>query len=63
MNEIILVVYLTFSGYNISVDAEQMYGITKVEECKKHLPKIIKEYKAKDGTCFVGTMREKLGNA
>ena len=63
MNEIIVVVYLTFSGFNMSIDPEQMYGITKLEECKKHLPTIVKEYNAIEGSCFIGKMKEKLGKA
>jgi|TARA_B110000444_G_C18473946_1_gene425997 hypothetical protein len=60
MNEIILVVYLTFSGFNMSIDPEQMYGITKIEECNKKLPDIINDYNATEGSCFMGSMTERL---
>lgn len=63
MNETILVVYLIFGGFNMSIDPEQMYGITKIEDCKRHLPKIVKEYNAKEGSCFIGTMKERLEKA
>ena len=63
MNEIIVVVYLTFAGFNMSIDPEQMYGITKIEDCKKHLPTIIKEYNATEGACFIGKMTERLKKA
>jgi len=61
MGEIILVVYLSLGGgFNMSIDPEQIYGITKIEDCKKHLPTIIKEYNATEGTCFIGKMTERL---
>ena len=60
MTEVMLVIYLTFNGFSMSIDPEQMYGITKLEECNTRLPQIIDDYSATYGSCFIGSLTERL---
>ena len=46
-------------GFNISIDATQMYGIESMEDCNRMLSDIIVEYRADTAICFQGDIREK----
>jgi len=55
-----LIIELAFLiGFNMSIDATQIYGIESMEDCNKMLPAIMVEYKADTAICFYGDIREK----
>ena len=59
-----LLITLWFSGYNITIDASQMYNITTLKECNVQLPKIRNAWGSTNGTCFVGDIiKDQLNNA
>ena len=59
-----LLITLWFSGYNITIDAGQMYDITTIKECNIQLPHIKNAWGSTNGTCFVGDIvKDTLNNA
>ena len=46
-------------GFNMSIDATQMYGIESMEDCNRMLPDIMEELKADTAICFQGDITEK----
>lgn len=49
-----LLITLWFSGYNISIDAQQLYNIQTISQCQKILPQVIKSWGSNDGSCMYG---------
>ena len=46
-------------GFNMSIDATQMYGIESMEDCNRMLSDIMSEYRADTAICFQGDITEK----
>ena len=47
---------LTFSGYTMTLDATELYGIGNMRACQHALSKIVAEYKAIHGLCYKNKM-------
>ncbi len=59
-----LLITLWFSGYNITIDASQLYNITTLKECNEKLLRIRNAWGSTNGTCFVGDIiKDQLNNA
>ena len=53
----IILITLWFNGYNISIDANQMYNISTMEECHKILPKVRNAWGSTRGVCMIGDIK------
>ena len=50
-----ILILLTFSGFTMTLDAEQLYGITDMNTCQQHIPYIREEYRTStDASCLIG---------
>ena len=49
-------IMLTFSGYTMTLDATELYGIGNMRACQQTLSKIVAEYKAIHGLCYKNKM-------
>ena len=58
MTFIIELVFLV--GFTMNIDATQMYGIDKLEDCERMLPMVILDYKADAGNCAIGDILNKI---
>ena len=54
---------LTFSGYTMTLDTTELYGIGNMRTCQRALPRIVDEYKAIHGFCYTGRMIKYFKNA
>ena len=50
---------LWFQGFNMTIDGYQMYKLTSMEQCQRHLNYIIKDMYAERGMYFIGDIRQK----
>ena len=58
-----LLITLWFSGYNMTIDGYQMYGIRTIDQCNTQLQFIIKDMYANRGVCFIGDiLKDKVLN-
>ena len=57
---IIVLITLWFSGYNITIDAKEVYNIHSLTECEHRLSFILKEYGTTQGRCSLGDIMEKM---
>ena len=54
-----VLITLWFQGFNMTIDGYQMYKLTSMEQCQRHLNYIIKDIYAERGMCFIGDIRQK----
>ena len=57
---IIVLITLWFSGYNITIDAKEVYNIHSLTECEHRLSLILKEYGSTQGRCSLGDIMEEM---
>tara|TARA_Y100000593_G_scaffold94381_1_gene193195 strand:- start:1091 stop:1273 length:183 start_codon:yes stop_codon:yes gene_type:complete len=58
-----LLIILWFTGYNMTIDVEQLYGIKTMDRCGLIIESVIQEYGANEGACFEGNIHKKLEGA
>ena len=58
-----LLIVLWFTGWNMTIDVEQMYNIRTMEGCSFILNTVIEEYGAKKGSCFQGDINQRLSDS
>ena len=51
---ITILITLWFYGYDMTIDAREMYGIQTLSECVTILPQIEKDFGAHSGLCLNG---------
>jgi len=55
-----LLIILWFTGYHMTIDIEQLYGIKTINGCNFILSTVIQEYNANEGACFKGDIYKRL---
>ena len=51
---ITILIFLSFSYYNVTLDAKEIYNVQSYKQCKNILPLVITEYGANSGVCMYG---------
>jgi hypothetical protein len=58
-----ILIIIIFTGVEMTLDAEELYGITTIEQCREVVPNIQREYPYAQVSCVLGDITQPMPKA
>jgi hypothetical protein len=58
-----ILILILFTGVEMTLDAEELYGITTIEQCREVVPNIQREYPYARVSCVLGDITQPMPKA